>query len=246
MFTRLWIISLVLSVFLTFSGCASPGLITRMENELYELKMETFKLRNQVEESNKKLDEEHLIGVDSRNKDRRFQADLQETLSQIQSTTKILSNRLNDVKPMVNAKSLELSAPKGSDAAQQISVNDDKVFAAAILDYNRGNYELASDGLNLFLKTNPKSDQFSDALFYLGLCYYNQKLFDKARLIFEQIIHEYATTPQFVPAKLKRGQCFCRAGMKPAAIKVFKEIVDSFADSPEVHTAQQELVDLGF
>ena len=247
MATRSWITVSVLSVLLTFSGCASPELLKNMENELYNLKMETFRLRSQVEEFSKKMDEEHLASTDSRNQNRRFRADLQETLSQIQSATRILSNQLGDTKSKVSAKPLTSPMNTTTDNLVVAPCDDDgKIFSAAVLDYNRGNYALASEGLSLFLKNNPKSDQCSDALFYLGLCYYNQKFFDKAKLTFEQIIHEHSASPQFIPAKLKRGQCLCKMDMKPAAIKAFKEIVDVFAGSPEAHTAKQELIDLGF
>lgn len=218
-----------------------------MENELYDLKMETFKLRNQVEESNKKMDAEHLLSADSRNQDRRFRADLQETLSQVQSATRILSNQLGDNKSKVVLKVPTVPMNVNTETTGLVTTDgDDKIFSAAVLDYNRGNYVLASEGLSIFLKSSPKSDQCSDALFYLGLCSYNQKLFDKAKLIFEQIIHEHPSSPQFIPAKLKRGQCLCKIGMQPSAIKVFTEIVDGFPGSPEAHTAKQELEDLGF
>ncbi len=105
---------------------------------------------------------------------------------------------------------------------------------------------MAADGLNLFLKAHPQASQRPDALFYLGLCYYNQKHYDKAKPVFEQIMREHASSAQFLPAKLKRAQCLARMGLKPAAIKAFKEITDGFPGSPEARTAQQELADLGF
>lgn len=230
---------------MVLSGCASPELLKHMENELYELKMETFKLRTKIEESSKKMEEERLASDDNRNQDRRFRADLQETLSQVQSATRILSNQLSDN----NKSRTVVKSPLAltcTPAENVVVSEDEEIFSAAILDYNRGNYLFAAESLDLFVKNNPKSGQLSDALFYLGLCYYNQKYFDKAKLIFEQIIREHPASPQFVSAKLKRGQCLCKMGMKPAAIKAFQEITDGFAGSPEAHTAKQELSDFGF
>jgi TolA-binding protein len=82
-------------------------------------------------------------------------------------------------------------------------------------------------------------------LFFLGLCHYNQRAFDKAQLAFDRIIKEHAASPQFLPAKLKRAQCLLKQGLKPAAVKAFRELVDGFAGSAEARTAQQELSDLG-
>ena len=244
MHARPWIAGLALSGLLVCVGCVSGDQLKRVEDEVGDLKLEVFKLRSQMEEANKKIDEDRQAGAEGRTQDRRFQADLQETLRQLQDTTRILSNRLGD--PGVRrpaAKPVQAPAPAEPQAAAS---DDEKAFTAAVLDYNRGNYALAADGLALFIKANPQAAQHSDALFYLGLCFYNLKQYDKAKPAFEQILREHASSAQFLPAKLKRAQCMQRMGLKPAAIKAFKEITDGFPGSPEARTAQQELADLGF
>ena len=130
-------------------------------------------------------------------------------------------------------------------AAAAVSAEDERAYNAAVLDYNRGNYPLAAEGLELFLKTYPQSVKRPDALFFLGLCHYNQRTFDKAQATFDRIIKEHAASPQFLPAKLKRAQCLLKLGLKPAALKAFRELVDGFPGSAEARTAQQELSDLG-
>ena len=240
---RPWISGLALSGLLVCVGCVSGDELKRVEDEIGDLKLEVFKLRSQVEEANKKADGDRAATGEARTQDRRFQADLQETMRQLQDTTRILSNRLGDPsgrKPA--ARPGAVPAP----AAPPPAGDEDKAFTAAVLDYNRGNYSLAADGLALFLKASPQAAQRPDALFYLGLCFFNQKLYDKAKPVFEQIMREHSGSAQFLPAKLKRGQCLQRMGLKPAAITAFKEITSGFPGSPEARTAQQELADLGF
>ena len=137
-------------------------------------------------------------------------------------------------------------AKPGLSSGEEPAGDDEKAFNAAVLDYNRGNYPLAAEGLSLFLRTHPQSPRCSDALFYLGLSSYNQKGYTQAQPIFERILKEYPSSGQFLPAKLKRAQCLLKQGLKPAAIKAFKEITDSFQGTPEARTAKQELDDLGF
>jgi len=241
---RPWIAGLALSGLVVCVGCVSGDQLKQAEDEVGDLKLEVFKLRSQVEEANKKADEDRTASSEARTQDRRFQADLQETMRQLQDTTRILSNRLGDAG---TRKAASRPAPVAAAEPPAAAPSDDeKAFTAAVLDYNRGNYALAADGLTLFLKASPQSAQRPDALFYLGLCFYNQKQYDKAKPAFEQIMREHASSAQFLPAKLKRGQCLQRMGLKPAAIKAFKEITDGFPGSPEARTAQQELADLGF
>ncbi len=220
-------------------GCTSEEQLKKVEDEISGLKVEVFKLRQQVEEDNSHANAERTAANDARAMDRRFQADLQETLRQIQDSARIMTNRLGEASRRPVAK------PGTPDASQPSATSEDeKAFNAAVLDYNRGNYTISAESLGLFIKSNPQSPRRPDALFFLGLSYYNQKSFDKAQQAFDQVVKDYADSNQFLPAKLKRAQCLMKQGLKPAARKSFREIVDGFQGTPEARTAQQELADL--
>jgi TolA-binding protein len=220
------------------TACGSEDQLKRVEQEVGDMKVEVFKLRQQMEEANRKLDAELAAGNESRTQDRRFQADLQETLRQVQDSTRALNNKVGNLpKPAA----VRTTADPVSGVPE-----DEKAFGAAQLDYNRGSYSLAAESLDLFLKSYPHSSKRSDAIFVQGLCYYNLKAYDKAQSAFDQILRDFPTSNQFLPAKLKRAQCLNRLGLKPAAVRAFKEIAEGFPGTPEARTAQQELSDLGF
>jgi len=247
MHTRRWLAGVALAGLFICVGCAPQDGLKQVETEVGDLKLEVFKLRRLLEDTAHKADDDRAVGAEARTQDRRFQADLQETMRQLQETTRILSNRLGD--PTVRTRAT--ARPAGTPELPHLDpvpalTDDDKAFNAAMLDYNRGSYAVAYDGLDLFLKASPQSPRRPDALFTMGLCVYNQKAYDKAKPFFEQILKEYPSSTQFLPAKLKRAQCLHRIGMKPAAIKAYKELTDGFNGSPEARTAAQELADLGF
>jgi TolA-binding protein len=159
----------------------------------------------------------------------------------------VLNNRLGEAAAAPRRPGTTKQAPAAPEEGSPAAGSDEeKAFNSAVLDYNRGNYPLAADGLALFLKNHAQSSRTPDALFYQGLAYYNLKSFDKAQPVFERILKEYPSSSQFLPAKLKRAQCLLKQGLKPAAIKAFKDITDNFQGSPEARTAKQELDDLGF
>jgi len=220
-------------------GCGSEDQLRRVEQEVGDLKLEVFKLRQVVEDGNKKAQTDQQAAAEARTQDRRFQADLQESLRQVQDTTRVLNNRLNSP---VKGGSRPVAEPQPSST---VSAEDERAFNAAVLDYNRGNYPLAVEGLDHFLTAYPQSVKRPDALFFLGLCNYNLRAYDKAQNAFERIIKDHAASPQFLAAKLKRAQCLLKQGLKPAAVKAFRELVDGFSGSAEARTAQQELSDLG-
>ncbi len=222
-------------------GCNTGEQIRKVEQEVGDLKLEVFKLRQQAEEANKRAEADRAASTESRTLDRRFQADLQETLRQLQDSTRILNNRLTDP-----VRTSSRPGRPAEPAPQVATSEDDKAYAAAVLDYNRGNYQIAADSLELFLKDSPSSPKRPNAWFFLGLSYYNQKVYDKAQSAFDHILKEHSSSSQFLPAKLKRAQSLLKMGLKPAAVKAFKEISEGFQGSPEARTAQQELSDLGF
>ncbi|MDP1831373.1 MAG: tetratricopeptide repeat protein [Geothrix sp.] len=221
-------------------GCGSEDQLRRVEQEVGDLKLEVFKLRQTVEEGNKRAQADQQASTEARGQDRRFQADLQESLRQVQDTTRVLNNRLNSQARGGSRPAGDAHQPVAATAAE-----DERAFNAAVLDYNRGNYPLAAEGLDLFLKTYPQSSKRPEALFFLGLCHYNQRVYDRAQMAFDRIIKDHAASPQFLPAKLKRAQSLLKQGLKPAAVKAFRDLVDGFSGSPEARTAQQELSDLG-
>ena len=219
-------------------GCASDDQMARVEQEVGDLKVEVFKLRQQAEEQNRKSDAERQAASQFRDEDRRFRADLSESLRQIQSSTRAMSSRV----PTVTRQD---AAPAAPSAPAAPAGDDEKAFNGAMSDYNRGNYALASDGFGLLVKTYPQSARKADALFFMGLCQYNQRAYDKAQAIFDQIIRELPTSSQFLPAKLKSAQCMERLGLKAAAVKALQALANGYPNTAEARTAQQELDDLG-
>ncbi len=77
-------------------GCNNEDRLKKVEDQVTDLKVEVFKLRNQLESANAKAEEDRNAAAVSRTQDRRFQADLQETMRQLQDSTRVLNNRLND------------------------------------------------------------------------------------------------------------------------------------------------------
>lgn len=224
-----------------FTGCESEERLKAVEREAGELKVEVFKLRQQQEENSRKADADRKDAGEWRTEDRQFRADLQETLRQLSDATKVINNRMG------TASRTPVPSPTTTMATAPTSTPDDeKAFGSAVLDYNRGNYAIASEGLDHFLRAYPTSVRKPDALFFLGMAYYNQKNYEKSQAAFDRILRDHPNSSQFLPAKLKRGQCLLKQGLKPAALRVFKELVDGFPGTPEARTAQQEVTDLGY
>ncbi len=230
--------ALAIPAVLVAIGCSSRDQLKKVEQEVGDLKVEVFRLRQQAEEAARKAEAEQKAAAEARAQDRRFQADSQESMRQVQDAVRVMNNR-------IGSTGRPTPAPAAPATPSAPPTDEEQAFQAATLDYNKGSYGLAAEGFRLFLKNAPHSARRPEALYFLGLAHYNQKAYDKGQAAFEQVLREHAASAQFLPAKLKRAQCLLKQGLKAAAAKAFKELVDGFHGTPEARTAQQELADLG-
>ena len=162
--------------------------------------------------------------------DRRFQADLQETLRQLQDTTRVLSNRLGDSHRAPGrrrqGRRRQPRRPwprRGSRAAGR---GGQGLLAPPSWTTTGATTPWPPRASTCSSRHNPQSPQRADALFYLGLSYYNQKRPDKATPVFGA---DHARLLQLLPVPPGQAQARpvpVRMGLKPAAITAFKEITE--------------------
>lgn len=219
-------------------GCTQDEQIKRVEQEVGDLKLEVFKMRQQVEELNRRSESDRAVLSEGRTQDRRFQADMQDTLRQLQDATRVLANRLKDGPATRSGATTSAQAPAAP------SLTEEQSFNTVLLDYNKGNYLLAVESLEQFLAANPKSPKRVEALYYLGYSHFHLKAFDKSLRAFDRLIKDFPGTELYLPSKFKRAMCQLRMGLKAAAMTSLQEIVKNFPDTPEARNAQQELADL--
>jgi len=84
-------------------------------------------------------------------------------------------------------------------------VSPDKAFAAANNDYTGGQYDLAIEGFNFFVKTFPRSDRADDAQLYIGNSYYAQGNYRDAVTAFQKVVSDYPGSDSIPAAYYKMG-----------------------------------------
>jgi len=223
-------------------GCTQDEQLRRVEQEVADLKLEVFKARQQVEELNRRSESDRTALSESRSQDRRFQADMQETLLQLQDATRVLANRLKDAPASAGRGTVAGAATPTT--ASTAGGTEEQAFNAVLLDYNKGNYALAIESLEHFLASNPKSPKRADAHYYLGFSHFHMKAYDRAIRAFDRLIRDHPGSELFLSAKYKRASCQLKMGLKAAATASLQEIIKNFPDTPEARNAQQDLTDL--
>jgi len=120
-----------------------------------------------------------------------------------------------------------------------------EVYQTAYRDYQKGNYELARQGFQDFLKINSNSDLSDNASYWIGETFFSQKKYREAIQQFDKVINSYPKSDKVPGALLKKGYGYIELGEKAQGIVQLQYVVHEHPRSPEAALAKQKLKALG-
>ncbi len=136
-------------------------------------------------------------------------------------------------------------APLPAAPPSAVGLNPQRLYDQAWADYAAGQWNLAIEGFQTYIKTFPKSDLADDAQFYMGETYYQDSKFNDAIAAYNELIASYTTSNQLPSAYYKRGLCYDRLGQTDRARESFEYVIKTFPDSDAGRLARQSLDRLG-
>ena len=117
------------------------------------------------------------------------------------------------------------------------------IFQAAQLDRNRGNTEMAREGLEEFLTKYGNSELADDALYWLGDLSYGEKEYSQALSQFQDLFDRFPSSERIPAALLKSAYCLQSLGRPIESQEFLQRLVDQYPDSPEAAQARERLSD---
>ena len=120
-------------------------------------------------------------------------------------------------------------------------VSPQRMYDTAGADYTNGQWALAIQGFEAYIKTFPRSELTDDASFYIGQTHYAEGDFDEAIVAFEQVLLNYPDGDIVPEASYKRGLALDRLGETERARTAFELVVNNYADHMMATLAQQAL-----
>ena len=126
-------------------------------------------------------------------------------------------------------------------AATSPGVSPRRTYDTAWADYTNGQWVLAVEGFEAYLKTFPRSELTDDAQFYIGQTYYADRQFREAVAAFEQVLLNYPDGDVVPEASYKRGLALDRLGETDRARQAFELVATNYPDSTMATLAQQAL-----
>jgi len=116
-----------------------------------------------------------------------------------------------------------------------------QAFESARSDYYMGQWSLAIQGFESYMKTFPKSDLTDDAQYYVGETNYMSGKFQDAVTAYDRVISGYPTSNTLPDAYYKKGLALSSLGQVPQAREALSFVVKTYPDSDAGRLAKQAL-----
>ena len=126
-------------------------------------------------------------------------------------------------------------------AAVNPGISPRRMYDTAWADYTNGQWVLAVEGFEAYLKTFPRSELADDAQFYIGQTHFADGQFRDAVSAFEQVLLNYPDGDVVPEASYKRGIALDQLGETDRARQAFELVATNFPDSTMATLAQQAL-----
>jgi len=116
-----------------------------------------------------------------------------------------------------------------------------RAFESARADYYAGQWTLAIQGFESYIKTFPKSDLTDDAQYYVGESQYSAGQFRLAVAAYDRVIATYPSSNTLPDAYYKRGLALNALGQVQPARESFEFVAKNYPDSDAGRLAKQAL-----
>lgn len=121
------------------------------------------------------------------------------------------------------------------------NLSPQRAYDSAYSDYAAGQYNLAIDGFQTFLKFFPRHMSADDAQLNIGNSLYNSGKFREAVTEYQRVISDYPGTDSVPAAHYKLGQTYMALKQNDLAREQFETLMKAFPRSNEATLAKQAL-----
>jgi tol-pal system protein YbgF len=115
--------------------------------------------------------------------------------------------------------------------AAAIGTTPRRLYETAYADYTAGQWSLAVQGFETYLKTFPKSDLADDAQYYIGEALTGDSKFKEAVAAYERVISDYPQSDILPEAYYKVGSTYERLGQPDKARAAYEYAVKNYGET---------------
>jgi tol-pal system protein YbgF len=132
-------------------------------------------------------------------------------------------------------------ATPGPPVQGQIGMTPRRLYETAYADYTAGQWSLAVQGFETYLKTFPKSDLADDAQYYIGEALTGDSKFREAVAAYERVISDYPQSDILPEAYYKVGSTYERLAQPDKARAAYEYAVKHYGETQAGTLSKQRL-----
>lgn len=121
----------------------------------------------------------------------------------------------------------------------------DALYNSALRDFTSGNYELAGQQFNDYLRFYRQSELAGNAQYYLGEIEYQQKNYQSAIQNYDKVLQEFPGSFKTAASYLKKSYALLELNRQREAIALLRLVVEKFPRWDEANLARSRLRRLG-
>jgi tol-pal system protein YbgF len=142
-----------------------------------------------------------------------------------------MAQQLSDAQAVIQSLDAKVSggapapAPGGTAPMAAAPPSAETLYSNALRDFTGGNYSLARQEFEDYLRYYPESDLASNARFYLGEISYAEKKFADSIRDYDIVLDQYPKSFKLADARLKKALALLQLGQKASAQRELREVV---------------------
>lgn len=116
-----------------------------------------------------------------------------------------------------------------------------ELYSQAYADFARGNYDLAVQAFQEYLKNYPATDFSDNAQYWIGECHYGKQRYQEAIEAWNALLRDFPSSDKLPDARVKKGMALERLGRRSQALLEYRYVVERFPNTQAARIAREKL-----
>jgi tol-pal system protein YbgF len=116
-----------------------------------------------------------------------------------------------------------------------------ELYSPAYADYARGNFDLAIQEYQEYLRAYPDTDLADNAQYWIGECLYSKQQYAEALAAWDELFRKYPGSDKSPDARYKKGMALERLGRRSQAMIEYRAVATRYPNSEAGRKAREKL-----
>lgn len=116
-----------------------------------------------------------------------------------------------------------------------------ELYSQAYADYARGNFDLAIQEYEEYLRAYPETDLADNAQYWIGECLYSKQKYEEALAAWDELFRRYPGSDKLPDARYKKGTALERLGRRSQALIEYRAVANRYPNSEAGRKAREKL-----